>query len=179
VVLIRTLALLLLAGCLKAKPPVVARVSAEVATTVTLATIDQARSDGVSEALIEAIGTGLVSHNLSLLSVDAPTDFDTRRTTAHRLDWLVANASTAPHVLLVETRAVRYGTVSGRYRWAVDVTLSMAPVSAAQPATTETFSVPVHLQHAHQGATAALEAATPAITRRTRRLVDDYLGGAP
>jgi hypothetical protein len=178
VVLIRVIALLMLSACIKATPPVQVKVTADVATTITLATVDEARSDAVPKALTEALHSGLAAHNLRPSAVSAPADFDTRRTTAHRLTWLTANAGTAPHVLLVETTAIRYGEISGRYRWAVDVTLSMAPIGDAEAATTARFSVPVHLQHAHQGATEALEAASLGIARRTRRLVNDYLGGA-
>ncbi len=177
-VLIRYIALLSLVACMKVKPPVQARVAAEVATTVNLATVDRARARLVPPAMTQALSTALAAHNLQPVSLDAPASFETRRTTAHRLQWLAEQASTSPHLLLVETTAIRYGEIQGRYRWAVDVTLTMAPQSAQDSPTEAHFSVPVYLQHAHHDAQQALRAAAPSIARHTRRLVNDYLGGA-
>jgi hypothetical protein len=177
VVLIRLIGILLgLSACVKVRPPAVAPAKTELAAVFNLSTID-AVSVLVPSSIVDAIGVGLGEHNLVLVALATPSGFVDRRATGHRFQWLQQNAGTASHVLLVQANAVRLGEVGGRYRWVVDVHLEIGSTVPTHPSTIASFSVPVHLQHAHQGAEDALQAASLGIVRRAHRLVNDYLGG--
>ena len=74
--------------------------------------------------------------------------------------------------LLVESEVAYYSLLSGRYRWTVDVTLTLVPAGL-----TDHFEVPVFLEFQHEREAEALAAATPVITRHVDDLIDDWLSG--
>ena len=155
-VLIRLIGILLgLSACVKVRPPALAPAKTELAAVFNLSTTD-AVNVLVPSHVVDAIGVGLGEHNLVLVALATPSGFANRRTTGHRFQWLQQNAGTASHVLLVQANAVRLGEVGGRYRWVVDVHLEIGSTAPEHPSTTASFSVPVHLQHAHQGAEDAM-----------------------
>jgi len=177
-VLVRQMAVLLLAGCIKARPPVQAPSSADVASTVSLGTIDTAHGAAVPKGLTDLLREVLSARRLNLQSVAAPDDFSRRLGTDHRLRWLADHNGGAPLLLLLELSAHRYDNLGGRFRWVVEVQLSIAPQS--KPAATQTtrFAVPVHLQHAHGDASDAVAASLPTLRRRLSAALDSHLSGA-
>jgi hypothetical protein len=62
--------------------------------------------------------------------------------------------------------------MAGRYRWTVDVTLSLGGLGDAA---SHEFAVPVALVYDHQREVAAADAAAPAIARELRRALDEAL----
>ncbi len=120
----------------------------------------------------------LSARRLNHKPVSAPADFLKRKETAHRLAWLAANNESSPMLLLMELSARRYGNLGGRFRWVVSVKLSITPQSNPAGVQTITFSVPVHLGHAHSDATDATRASLPTIERRLAAALDSYLAGS-
>ena len=177
-VLVRAMSLLLLAGCIKSRPPVMAPSSVDVAATVSLKTADSAHGAAVPEGMTATLRDVLSVRRLNLRPVTAPPDFSGRTSTPHRLTWLAAHNEASPLLLLIELSARRYDNLGGRYRWVVDVQLTLAPQSDPARAQTDRFTVPVHLSHAHEDATDAAQASLPTIRRRLARAVDGYLAGA-
>ncbi len=177
-VLVRTLIWLALAGCVKTGSPVQAPSSVDVATTITLGTLDQPHGEALPSELARRLTAVLSARRLNLRPVDAPSDFLKRRETAHRLAWLAANNESAPLLVLMELNARRYGNLGGRFRWVVGVKLSITHESNPAGAQTITFSVPVHLGHAHSDATDATRASIPTIERRLAAALDSYLAGS-
>lgn len=177
-VLVRTVLALLLAGCIKSGPPVQAPSSVDVASAVTMGTVDAVHSQAVPAELERVLRDVLGARRLNLNPQSAPDDFSARQSTAHRLRWLAANNSGAPIVLLVELNVRRFDNLGGRFRWVVDVQLSLALQADLAAAQTTRFSVPVHLGHAHNDATDAVAASLPTVRRRLSAAVDSHLAGA-
>ncbi len=177
-VLIRAIFLAALAGCIKDKPPVVAPSSVDVASTITLSTADTAHGVELPAEMSQTIKAVLNNHRLNHRKVPAPAEFGARRSTDQRLTWLATNNDASSILLLLELSARRYDNIGGRYRWVVDVQLSLAPQSNLDRVQIDQFSVPVHLRHAHEDATDAARASLPTIERRLTRALDGYLAGA-
>lgn len=103
-------------------------------------------------------------------------EFAKRRTTSHRLAHLASLERDTDLLLLVETRAVYYSHLNGRYRWTVDarVTLSGKDLGAAS---TRELSYAAFLDFDHERGPEALESVAPRIAEVVGKLTDDYLGG--
>ena len=177
-VLVRTALALLLSGCIKAGPPVQAPSSVDVASTVSLGTVDAAHGQRLPEGMSTMLRDVLAERRLNLQPRPAPEDFTARQSTAHRLVWLAENNSGAPIILLIELDAHRFDNLGGRFRWIVDVQLSLGPQASPADAQTTRFSVPVHLRHAHEDATDAVAASLPTLRRRLAVALDSHLSGA-
>jgi len=176
-VLVRTLLALALVGCVKSTAPIQAPSPGQVATTISLATMQSAHGEALPEELSGVLQDALKARNLELKLVQAPGSFAQRHLTAHRLAWLVDHSDGAPMALMLELNARRYDNLGGRYRWVVDVTLTLAPTGQPTAAQTKRFSVPVHLRHAHQGATEAAAASLPLLRRRLEAALNSFMAG--
>jgi hypothetical protein len=131
-------------------------------------------------ALSQSIVETLEARNLpvSLLPAELYVDaFSTQRTTAHRLRHLAELPSTPELLVLLEATPRFDSQLNGRYRWVVDITLSVAPAQDLDRAQVERFDVPVFLGFHHQRESEALAAAAPVVQRHLGRLLDGYLGG--
>ena len=177
-VLVRVFWAVLLAGCIKAGPPVQAPSSVDVLTTVTLGTVDKAHGQALPTDLPNMLRDVLSARRLNLQQVAAPSDFNQRQSTAHRMAWLTSNNGSAPILLLIELQARRYDTMGGRFRWVVEVDMTLAAQSDPSAAQTSEFSVPVHLRYAHNDATDAVAASLPTIRRHLAAAIDSHLSGA-
>lgn len=177
-VLVRAALALLLTGCIKAGAPVVAPSSVDVASAISLGTIDIAHGHALPEGLEGTVREVLATRRLNLRPLQAPQDFKTRQSTAHRLNWLASQNGGAAMLLLIELQAERYDNMGGRFRWVVDVKLSLAAQADPAQAQVTEFSVPVHLGHAHDDATAAVAASLPMLRRRLAAALDSHLAGA-
>jgi hypothetical protein len=87
-------------------------------------------------------------------------------------------AAQAPYRLLVETRAVFFSQLDGRYRWTVGVRVS-ATRAADGAAVTEEFNLPAVMQFDHQKGSAAVEAVADEIARRTALALDGLIAAPP
>jgi glycosidase len=105
--------------------------------------------------------------------------FGRLRDSRRRLEWLAARPGRAELLLLVETRAVFYSQLSGRYRWTVYTKLSLAPSDDLAGVRSQRFDLPAVLRYDHQRAPAALAAAADGIARRLGRLVDELVAAPP
>ena len=172
---------LALAACAPKKATVV-RASASTPTAVAgvLDRLEDREVAALPASLDQAIQQALKDHNLVPEVVGADQfgkPFATRRATPHRLAWLAENAGGAKLLFLVQTEVEFYSQLSGRYRWTVKVTASVADASKPEEAVTSEFTVPVFLQFHHEREPEALEAAQPVIERQVGYLLDEYLGG--
>lgn len=140
---------------------------------------DRAVSDlpaTVSDAMRKALeARNLVPQVVAAERFSEP--FASRRATPHRVAWLAQHAGDAPLLFLVETQVEFYSQLSGRYRWTVKVTATVAPADSPGDAVTTEFTVPVFLEYHHEREPEALDAARPVIERRVGTLLDEYLGG--
>jgi glycosidase len=168
-----------LSGCLK--PAEVLRLErpTPVALAVVVDDVHQREAGPAPEALWARLAGALLERNLVArrASAEALADFGRVRDTAGRLARLGALDPEAEAVLLVETQAVFYSQLAGRYRWTVYARLTLADRAAPQAALSERRELPVVLDFAHQRESEALEAAAESLARRVAALADDYVGG--
>jgi hypothetical protein len=169
--------LLVLGGCIKPRVPVSAPSAVDVASAVSVRTVDRVHGQAAPPQLQAMLTELLAERRLNLQPQDAAA-FSARRSTEQRLSWLASQASGAPIVLLIELNVRRFDNLGGRFRWVIDVQLSIAPQAEPSRVQDSHFSVPVHLSHAHQGATEAVLASLPTLRRRLSVALDTYLVGA-
>lgn len=103
--------------------------------------------------------------------------FRARRTPQQRLDWLAQAQPEAPLLVLVEAEVEYYSQISGRFRWTVNVRVSVMPRGQPEQLVQSEFSVPVALQFQHEREPEALEEAAPVVERQVAQALDLLLGG--
>lgn len=179
----RVLSLLLLFACgPKAGAPVVAAKATPTTVVGVLGTDAAVAVSALPEPVQTRLTALLVERNLTPVVVpedEWSTAFASRRNTPQRLGWLDDRAEDTELLLLVESEVSFYSQLSGRYRWTVEVTATLAPAADPAQGVTEVYQVPVFLQFHHQREAEALEEAAPVIARKVALLVDGYLGGLP
>ena len=171
---------LLLVACAPTSAPLQAETPTPVSVATAAGSVESRELTAVPEALSAALLTTLESRNLQPTLVAFDTygpAFDKHRTTPARLRQLVETGADSPLLVLCEATP-RFDTqMNGRFRWVVDVTLSVARPDQLDLATVETFDVPVFLSFHHERESEALGAAAPIVQRRLGRLLDGVLGG--
>jgi hypothetical protein len=101
-------------------------------------------------------------HNIQLQSQSIPADFEPLK---------ITNAATSP-LLIVESKADFYAQVNGRFRWEVQVNMTLYD---GKTHLEQQFTVPVFHQFHHQRQKEALEAALPAIERKLHAMLNEHL----
>ncbi len=151
-----------------------------IAMVLILDDVHRRQSSGVPDALTERLRSVLKERNLVPQVISADTfneQFGALRDTRRRLEQVAARTGQAELLLLVETQAVFYSQLSGRYRWTVYVKLSICERASVGNALTERFDLPAVLTHDHEREPEALVAAAQGIARRLGPLLDNYLAG--
>jgi len=105
--------------------------------------------------------------------------FTKRRVSGQRLAWVAEEHPTADMVMLVEAEAHYFSQLQGRFRWVVQVSVSIAEVNRPQEGVSESFAIPVFMQFQHQREADAIAAASGVINRRISTLLDDLSGRLP
>ena len=168
-----------LMGCLAHSPALQAPAQSRALVATVVAT-DASRAVGLAPpALASRIEAAVVDRGFEVVSLDPQVALDTfreLRTPALRHGFLTDAAAPGALVVFVEAAARRFGEIGGRYRWAVDLRIWVAPQGMPEAAVQVEFTAPVYLEHYHQKAEAALEAASPAIERQLAVLLDESIG---
>jgi len=168
----------LLAGCLKAGPPVTAAERVPVVLAAVRTALETNAPVAVPEDVTDALEDVIEAHNLTAVVVpDAELSglFGDGRSSVHRVERLVARAGDAGLAVLVETESRYVSQVAGRYRWEVAVTLTVADPGHIEEALVRTFTVPVFVQFYRQREDEAVGLAQPNIARRLGELLDEAL----
>ena len=166
-----------LAACIKTAAPVQAPTSQPVGVAVVLSLVDEAALQEAPEAFSAKVHELLSARNLPPKAIGGFLEpFRQKRATPHRIAYLLERADGLQHVLLLEARVAYYSQMNGRFRWTVDIDLTMAPVDGREPMS-DTFSIPVFLDHFHEREEAALQAAAPMLDRKLGALLDRWVGG--
>lgn len=158
---------LLASACLKSAGPVAAPTPLDVRVVPLVASYADATVSPAGDALVDELVDEVAAHALrpapvtELGAVAAARDTDAR----------LAALGDGP-VVLVEI-APRYSSqMAGRYRWTVDVALSLQGLGEPER---RTFTVPVALVYDHEREQAAADAAAAAIARELREVLDHAL----
>jgi hypothetical protein len=153
-------------------------------TIATIVVVDRDDSHAVEQVpaeVVKRIADTLAERNLRRRQAAEglwQQEFQTRRATKHRLDWLAKNADT-DLLLLVEAKVSFYSHMNGRYRWVVDGKATLVRRGALDDATTTTFQVPAFLDYEHEREPRALEEAAAGIAEKIGALADTVLGSLP
>ncbi len=179
-------AVALTAGCLHSQPQLRAESSTPVAVAYVLDSEQGQPVQDVPDALKDAVASALAERNL----VAEPVPFERYRdafarvrSTQRRFELIEENTS-APLVLLVETKPSYFSQSGGRYRWTVLARITGQPrKEGAQPAS-DTLSEAVVLMYDHEREPEAVREASRQIAKRTGGLFDEMLaqpgmGGVP
>ena len=168
---------LVLGGCLPKAATVTAEQPVDVAVAALLSSVEDRPVEAAPDAVGEALAVVVAAHNLRPQPADGAALLE-KRTTGSRLALLAEGAGSPSLVLLVESEARYYSQLSGRYRWTITVTATVARSDAPGDGLTEQFEVPVFLQFHHEREPEALQAALPVIERRVSGLLDTWLDEA-
>lgn len=163
-------------ACIGTGSPYRASTPTPVASTITLSSPAARAKVSAPSAVTEALSKVMAARNLVHQPVRSTEVVNGLGTTAQRLAWLSARSG-AGVVLLVETTVRPMGYLSGRYRWGVEVRMSVSMPADATSTITESFPIPITLAEVHQQEAAALAAAAPQIARRAGILLDRSLRG--
>ncbi|MDX9721078.1 MAG: alpha-amylase family glycosyl hydrolase [Myxococcota bacterium] len=170
----------LLSACLGQTPRVVYEKAVSIDLMMLRDDTASKSSAALPEQLSQAISEELSVRNLKARAV-AFADFEEDalqvRDSERRLARFAEQRGDAELVVLVETRAVFYSQLSGRYRWTVYAKLSVADRNAPDSALVESFDLPAVLTYDHEREDDALELVGPELARRVGLLVDAYLSG--
>ncbi len=142
--------------------------------------VDAARDCGVAvpPELHQTVRRVLSARNLGVVEVptgDYGAAFAAQRLSRTRLARLAQVAHHADLLLLVETFPRYYSQLGGRFRWTVQVRLTLARKTALGDALSDDFTVPVFLDYPHQHERAALASAAASIGRELSSRLDDFL----
>ena len=130
----------------------------------------------VTPAVHEALGArNLV--RVGALSEPVLGEFQRRRETGARVEQLAAKAQADgdPFVLLVEATPRFYSLLSGRYRWEINLRVTIADSTNPTDALSEDWVLTAFLDYGHQDHADALIYSAPAIADRVGRVVDRFL----
>ncbi|MBI5509792.1 MAG: glycosyl hydrolase [Deltaproteobacteria bacterium] len=168
------------AGCL----PQAAVVRLASPTRIAVATVvdfdDQVAVAAIPQGLAERIDQTLASKNLvpqAVPFVDLAPAFVQTRDTPRRLAKVVAVAGQAPLLLLVETKALFFSQLNGRYKWTVVTRVTVADARDAEHAQQTDFELAAILDFAHEREAEALMAVAPVLADRIGVLLDRFLSG--
>ncbi len=177
---LRALAVLLLAGCLPKPAPVRLLQQSELALVTVVERAGALELAAPPAALRDELARVGLERNLAVDEVELVGGVPVRerfavvRDSGRRLAELAA-ADDAPLRALVESTARYFTQIAGRFRWTVSARLSLA--DAGGVVLDDELELPVILELAHQDAGDAIAAAAPAIAERLGRLLDEYLRG--
>lgn len=173
---------LLVAGCVQRSPPVKLAQPAVALGAFVLDSERPAPAVDVPRELKDATSKVLWRRNLELdpLSFEkAAPLFGRVQNSQERLQQLPLLGKEAPFYVLVETRAVFFSQLGGRYRWNVYAKISVQRHGSAEAPVTAELDVPVFLSFDHERETDAVRAAAWAIAERAGALFDSFLQAPP
>jgi hypothetical protein len=170
-----------LGGCLPKSGEALRAPSPTATSVATVLDYPDKRDVGdVPSELQASIAAVAAAHDLPATIVPGASiaaTFSQTRSTGRRLAELAKVAPEASLLLLVEAAPEFYSQLNGRYRWTVNVQVTLAPRAHIEEALTSEFKVPVFLQFYHEKEPEALKAAIPIIERHLSYLLDEYVGG--
>ena len=163
-------------GC--AHAPVVVKVpeAREVDVVVALASVEAGTVGAAPDEVLEGLKQVLQDRGMTPVGVPEAEwvgRFQSHRSTSQRVRH-VSDQLTDDVWLLVESEVRWYAQVAGRYRWTVDVALTLAD-GDGEVLGQEMFQVPVFLTWDHQREPEAMRGAQPVLERRVADLVDAWV----
>jgi len=157
-------------SCLKQTELSKAASAVELSTIAVIDDLQAQQSIPLPKELQESINKTLSSRNINSSLLPIPTSFQEQRLSEQRLKTIERYPT-----LLIETKALFYSQLNGRFRWEVQLHLTLA--HSADQRLQRQRTIPVFHQFHHQREEEALLAAETTILREMNLLIDDYLRG--
>ena len=136
-------------------------------------------SDPVADSVAEFLNSVLVARNLHVeqISFDSvKPQLDAIRDTDRRIQALKASAPGSQFILLTEISTEFYSPLSGRYRWDVNVNITLYDMVGRQ-SMNDKFSLPATLMYSHEDGDDAIKSVQTELQRRIGSLVDRFMKG--
>jgi hypothetical protein len=171
---------LLATGCFPKQVGIQAPTRMDIEVVPAVSYADRPEVTGVPEDLAAALITALSARNLNphvMDTADFADEFAAKRNSLHRLTWLASERSSSEQLLLIELSPRYFSLLSGRYRWTVDATLTLATPSHLESAVTTEVKFPIFMDFHHEREEEVLAASIPLLERHLGFLLDEYLGG--
>jgi hypothetical protein len=172
---------LFVSGCLT-KPPI-ARLSQRTSVALVLLRDDamQKKTHPLPAAIKDQLKAQFAVRNLYVQDDKRPLHeaLAGSRDTTRRRAQLLREQPKAKHLLLVETQVSFYSQLNGRYKWDIDIKLSIGGRDRPEPMLERQFKLSAFLPFDHQREDEALLSVSGLIARRTADLVDSYFAGKP
>ncbi len=169
-------ALAFAAGCVKSHPVVKLPEKTPIAVAFVLDDDHQGLVGEVPEALKKEVSAILAERNLDLFEIPFSSYaevFAPVRDSQRRLARLTN--SEAPLTLLVETKAVYFAQLSGRYRWTVSLNLSVARKDGSVEPLSSATDLSTFVDFEHQKEQAVISSIASDLARRVGALLDEFL----
>lgn len=177
--LIALAALALAAGCVKSQQIVKLSEKTPIAVAFVLDDDQQGLIGEVPQALKKEVGATLAERNLDLFEIPFASYaevFTPVRDSQRRLARLTN--SDAPLTLLVETKAIYFAQLSGRYRWTVSLKLSVARKDGSVEPLMSSTDLSTFVDFEHQKEPAVIASIASDLARRVGALLDEFLGAS-
>lgn len=170
---------LTVAGCVQQTP--VPQYSEDVTFSVIYTHDDvmNLTSRAVKDDTAVALNSVITDRNLKINAIDfkaIEADLTAIRDSERRIQLLRNYAKGSQIILLNEISTEFYSALSGRYRWNVDVHLSIYDL-ITRNTLEEKFTIPAVLMYSHENGDDAIESVQSEIQRRTGSLIDAFLKG--
>ncbi len=178
-VLLTAVAGLTMSGCVSQTPTPQYAENLTFSMVYTHDDLSNLSSAAISAGIVSDLNTVLTDRNLKVSDVDfnaISAELTAVRDTQRRLQLLQKYATGSQFILLAEVSTEYYSTLSGRYRWNVDVHLSVRDISSRQTLE-DKFTLPAVLMYAHENGDDAIASVQVDIERRMGSLVDSFLKG--
>ena len=173
---LRICTLLLLAGCLKQPSAVTSGAPVPVALGAVLTGVDDGVTTPAATEVMERLSAVVSARALTPKPASGEA-LAVRPNSASRVSLLAEGAEAGGLLVLVESSARFFSQMNGRFRWTVEVKITLAPGGEPDHSVVDSFEVPVFLQFNHEGEDEALREGLPVIERRLGALLDSYLLG--
>ena len=160
----------LLWACSVSKPVLKSPTPHDVYMLASLDKLDAARSVDVPQSLLKTLKDRVQKRGVTVKALSINERYASQRNSMQR-----AKLYPERPLLLIETQAQFFSQLEGRFRWTVDVRLTL--YTADGTVYNRSASIPVFHQFHHQREKESLEAAEEQISRYVDRLLDDYLRG--
>ncbi len=177
--LIALAALASAAGCVKSHPIVKLPEKTPIAVAFVLDDDHQGLVGEVPDALKREVGQVLAERNLDLFEIPFASYakvFAPVRDSQRRLARLTN--SEAPLTLLVETKAIYFAQLSGRYRWTVSLKLTVARQDGSAEPLMRSSDLSTFVDFEHQKEPAVIASIASDLARRVGALLDEFLGAS-
>ena len=166
-------------GCVKQTP--VPQYSDNVTFSVVYTHDDVTKltSSAVKDDFAASMNTVITDRNLKLSAIDfnaIASEMTTIRDTERRLQLLRQYARGSQIILLAEISTEFYSALSGRYRWDVNVHLSLYDM-ITRNTLEDKFTVPAVLMYSHENGDDAIMSVETEVQRRMGTLIDTFMKG--